>query len=167
MIRSAKQEADHSPEADTAVPQHRGQRNVADRADEAEQADDRTDDRPPDLRRQRMVDEEEMLPEAVGHPGGDGPGDQKPDHDVSNDRGPLHDEDVGDRRRCAIGAKSMPQAAFSRDRHVHGGVPFHGARPSPCRPGSEPLRSDAAGGRGETPRRSARSRLVRRRTRRP
>ena len=68
MIRSAKMNDDHAAEADAAVPQHRGERHVADRADEREHGDERSDERTPDLREQRVVDEEERLPERLRAP---------------------------------------------------------------------------------------------------
>src|SRR5690348_8443254 len=89
-------ERDHAAEADPAVPQHGSQRHVADRADEAEQRDDRADDRPPELGGQRVPGQEQVLPEAVRHPGGDGPGDQQAQDDVADHRRPFHDEDVAD-----------------------------------------------------------------------
>src|SRR5580692_1787263 len=51
---------------------------------------------PPQLRGQRVPGEEERAPEAVRHPGGDRAGDQQPDHQVPDDRGPFHDEHVAD-----------------------------------------------------------------------
>src|SRR5450755_246025 len=100
----------HAAEADPPIPQHPGQRHVADRADEAEQRDHRADHRPPQPGGQRVAGQEQVPPEAVGHPGADCPGDQESDDDVPDDGSPLHDEDVADRR--------VPLAADSRRRKL-------------------------------------------------
>src|ERR1700712_5119086 len=47
--------------------------------------------------RVRVVGQEQGLPERVGYPGGDRSGDQQADHQIPQDRGPLHHEHVGDR----------------------------------------------------------------------
>ncbi len=71
-------ERDDAAEADPAVPQHRRQRRVADRADEAEQGDDRADDWPPQLGRQRVAGQEQLLPEAAGDPAATAPAISRP-----------------------------------------------------------------------------------------
>src|SRR5215471_19651660 len=79
-----------------------------------------------------MAGQEQVLPEAVRHPGGDRPGDEQPDDDVAHDRGPLHHEDVADRGVTVPAEQPPPEAAagaVSRDAHVHGGVAFHGPGP--------------------------------------
>src|SRR5439155_3437730 len=131
-------EADDAAEADPTVPQHGGERDVADGADEAQHGDDRADQRPPDLRQQRVVDQEERLPEAVRYPGTDGTGEQQADHDVAQDRSPLHDEDVADRGEPRRRGQPPPQRALLAHAHVHGRVPFHG-------PGNAPLGLPAGG----------------------
>src|SRR6267142_4416313 len=52
-----------------SIPEHRGQGNISDRAHERDDRHKRTDDRSPQPGNQRVVDEEERLPEIGGHPG--------------------------------------------------------------------------------------------------
>src|SRR6202050_3459423 len=118
-------ERDDAAEADAAVPQHRGEGDVADRADEAQQADDRADQRPPQFRRQRVAGEEQVAPEAVRHPGGARAGDQQAERDVADDGGPLHHEDVRHRGEGLPRPEPVPQAALGLNGHVHRGVAFH------------------------------------------
>src|SRR5207302_5114644 len=99
-------EADPAAEADPAVPEHRGQRHVADRANEAEHRDDRSDQRAPELVEGRMVREEESLPEAVWHPGGERAGDQEPQAEVDVEAVDVHEEVVRDRRERTAGDES-------------------------------------------------------------
>ena len=70
--------------------------------------------------------EEQVLPERVGHPGADGPGDQQADDDVADDGGPLHHEDVADRGVALAGSASRRQKLpLGADAHVHRGVALH------------------------------------------
>src|ERR1700753_3209064 len=48
----------------------------------------------------RLVGKKEVLPKCLGHPRRDGAGDQQADYEVAQDRRPLHDEDVRDRRQA-------------------------------------------------------------------
>ena len=67
-----------------------------------------------------------VLPERVRHPGADGPGDQQPDHDVAEDRGPLHHEDVlTEVKPVPASTAAASKLALRLDAHVHGGVPLH------------------------------------------
>jgi hypothetical protein len=91
-----------------------------------EQTKLRTDDRSPDLRTERVVGEEQVLPEGLGHPGAHRAGDQQTDRDVPDHGSPLHDEDVADRRVTARGTQPGPDRAGVLDAHVHRGVAFHG-----------------------------------------
>src|SRR6266576_3956627 len=116
-------ERDDAAEADAPVPQHRRQRHVADRADEAEHRDHRADERPPQLGGQRLAGEEQVLPEAVGHPGAHRPGDQQADDHVADDGGPLHHEDLADRGVPVAAGQAPPEGPAGGDGHVHGGVP--------------------------------------------
>ena len=54
------------------------------------------------------------LPERVGHPGGDRARDQQADHQVPEDRGPLHDEHVGDRGEAVPGQQPPRERARRR-----------------------------------------------------
>ena len=128
MIRSAKMKRDDPAEADAAVPQHRRQGHVADRADEAEHRNHRADERAPHLGRQRVAGEEQVLPERGGHPRGHRARDEQADQDVADDGRPLHDEDVAHRGEAAAAEQAAPEAPAGRDAHVHGGVALHGTR---------------------------------------
>jgi hypothetical protein len=72
-----------------------------------------------------VVLEEKALPEVVGHPGGQGAGDEKAEDDVHPHGDPVHDEVLRDGRVARPGAKPPPEAAVPRDRHVHLGVALH------------------------------------------
>ena len=87
-------ERDHSTEADPPVPEDGRQRHVPDGTDEGQEGHQRTDERAPELRQEWVVDEEESLPEAVRHPGGERAGDEEPAGDVGKHRRPVHDEVV-------------------------------------------------------------------------
>ena len=60
-----KDKSDHAAEADASVPQHRRQRNVADRADEGDHRDQRADDWSPQRGENGMSGEEEGSPEVM------------------------------------------------------------------------------------------------------
>src|SRR3982074_4535 len=70
-IEQEKRSRAAAAEAEPAVPEHGGERDVADRADEGQDRHDRPDDRPPQRRDHRVVGEEERAPERLGHPGAD------------------------------------------------------------------------------------------------
>src|SRR6266498_2223269 len=55
------------------------------------------DQRTPQLRGERVVGEEQVLPERLGDPGACGAGDEQADGQVTQDRRPFHDEVVADR----------------------------------------------------------------------
>ncbi len=133
-----EQERDHPAEADPALPQHDGQRDVADRADERDDRHDGADQRAPDLGGQRVPGEEERLPERVGHPGGDRARDEQPDRQVPDDRRPLHHEHVAHRGETAAGQQPLAERAGAADGHVHRGVPLHRACERPGRPAGAP-----------------------------
>ncbi len=54
-----------------------------------------------------------VLPERVRHPRGDGAGDQQPDDEVAQDRGPLHDEHVRHRGEAVAENEPPPKASPS------------------------------------------------------
>ena len=56
----------------------------------------RAHDPTPQAREQRMVDQEERLPEIVRHPGRQRAGDQQTADDVEPHRGPVHHKVVAD-----------------------------------------------------------------------
>src|SRR5438445_11159165 len=58
-------EGKHAAEADAAIPEHRGERDVADRADEADDRDNGADDRSPELGEPVVVCEKERPPPRV------------------------------------------------------------------------------------------------------
>src|SRR5439155_18617029 len=72
----SEDEGEDAAEADAAVPEHRRQWNVANRADEAEDRDEGSDDRSPELRERRVRLKEDRLPPRLRHPGGQGASDQ-------------------------------------------------------------------------------------------
>src|SRR6185437_11658259 len=90
-------ECDHAAETDAAVPKHRGKRYVSDRANERNDRNQRADDRSPNLRNGRVIDQEERLPELVRNPGRQGTRDEKTADDVHPDRDPIHHEIMADR----------------------------------------------------------------------
>jgi len=92
---------DHPGEADPAGPQHRGERHVADRADEAEDRHHRSDDRVLDeLHARRRVGDEQAVEEAVGQLA-DEPGEQEADRDLLPQHRPVVAEVMRDvRPRC-------------------------------------------------------------------
>lgn len=107
------------------VPQHRGQRDVADRAHEGHDRHDGAHERTPQRRPDRVIHQKEALPELLGNPRRDGPRDQQAQDKVAQDRPPLHHEHVRDRGEAGRGKQPPPERAFSFDRHVHGGMAFH------------------------------------------
>ena len=119
-------ERDDAPETDAAVPQHGGQRYVADRAYKGKHRDDGSDDGTPDRGDDRMLHQEERLPEPFRHPGGQRARDEQAAGDVPPDGRPVHDEVVADRGEAPPREDSLQQRPFG-DRHVHLRVPFHGA----------------------------------------
>ena len=110
-----EQERDHAGERDPAGPQHGGEGDVADRADEAEHGDERADDHVLDRReRRRGVREEQVLEEAVAELG-DEPGEQEPDRDLLPEHLPVAAEVVGDvRPRAARGEALAPGQLLAR-----------------------------------------------------
>ena len=101
-------ERQHAAEADPAVPEDRGERDVPDRADEAQDGDQRTYEWPPELRERVVALEEQGTPEGVWHPGGQGARDQEAPDNVDPDRGPVHHEVVGGRREPLGRAQPLP-----------------------------------------------------------
>ena len=89
-----KDKRDHAAEADSPVPEHRGQRDVADRADKAEERDQGADQRSPDLGEHRMTGQKEPLPERCGHPGGERAGDQEAEANIGPHGRHVHPEVV-------------------------------------------------------------------------
>nr|GFD51925.1 hypothetical protein [Tanacetum cinerariifolium] len=61
-------ECDHAAEARSAIPEHRCQRHVTDRADERHHCDQRADERADDLGECRVVGCEDAGPEGLRHP---------------------------------------------------------------------------------------------------
>src|ERR1039458_10144638 len=105
-------EGDNPREADSAGPQDGGERDVADRAHEAEDGDDRPDDGVLDqLHARRGVREEERVEEAVWELA-DEPREQKPDRDLLPEHRPVVPEVLCDVRPGA-GARQAPA-----DRHM-------------------------------------------------
>src|ERR1700730_3809988 len=121
-------EGDHSPETDAAVPEHCGKRDVANRTYERNDGDEWTDQRPPERRQYRMLDEEEGLPELIRHPGGERAGNDKPADDIHPHRGPVHDEIMADGGEAFGGSDPAPDRSVFWHRHIHLGVPFHSTR---------------------------------------
>ncbi len=121
-----KDERDHATETDAAIPEHRGQRNIADRAYERDYRHQRPNDRAPQGREQRTFHDEERSPELGRDPGGKRTGDEQAAGDVKPDRNPVHHEIMADRGEAAFGGQSLPQCAFTHG-HIHFGMAFHPA----------------------------------------
>ena len=83
---------------------------------------------PQTLASARVPDEEQVAPEAVRHPSRHGSGNEQTGHDVADDSGPFHYEDVGHRGDALPRAEALPQAALTLDAHVHRRVTFHRPR---------------------------------------
>jgi hypothetical protein len=104
---------------------HPGQWHVADRAYEAQQGDDRADERAPDPGSQRVAGQEQVPPETAGYPGANCAGDQQPADYVSDDRRPFHHEDLAHRGVAAGAGQPLPESSAGTDAHFHGGVALH------------------------------------------
>ena len=107
MIRSAKMNASTPPKLMPPFHSTAASGTLPIEQTKLTHRDQRSDERPPDLRQRRVVLEEQPLPERVGHPGGERAGDQQAADDVAPDGGPVHHEVVavavnpsGERRRC-------------------------------------------------------------------
>src|SRR5712692_10323696 len=119
-------EADHATEADAAVPQHDRKRDVADGADEAEQRDDRRDDRIPEGAQPRLTGQEQSLPEAVRNPCGQRAGDEKPEKQILPQAVDIPIEVMADGGEGAWGKQAAEEWAVG-DGHVHLSMTFHPA----------------------------------------
>ena len=148
MIRSAKMNA--PPEAHAALPRDPGEGHVADRADEAEKADNRADQRTPDLGQRGVVDEEEVPPEAVRYPRCYCACDEKAEDDVADDCRPLHDEDVRYPTSPPAWNEADPTCCLPRRSSCPWRRGLPSTRPTPCRPGPWRHRGDADEGRAGT-----------------
>jgi hypothetical protein len=71
-----------------------------------------------------MVNEKEPLPELLGNPGAERPGDQQAKEDVDPDRRPVHHEVVAGGGEPLGRADPRPDGALG-DGHVHVGVALH------------------------------------------
>src|SRR5260370_27254480 len=103
---------------DPAVPEHRRQWNIPDRAYERDHRHQGPDDRSPELGNERVVDNEERLPEFRRHPGSERTGNEQAAGDVEPDRGPVHHEIMADRGKTLFGRYPLPKRAASADRHI-------------------------------------------------
>ena len=143
-------EGDHAAEADAAVPQHGGERDVADGAHEGQHRDDRADERAPDRRDDRVVDEEEATPRSViGTQAATAPAMSRPM--TMSRRTAAHSiTKTWDTEVNPAGERSLLQMLpVAVDAHVHGGVALHGPGEAAlglrARVSQQPLRAGTAG----------------------
>ena len=123
----AEDEGRHAPKARASLPEHRGQRHVAYRADEGEHRHHRPDEGARQHRRQRMAGQEQSGPDTGWDPGRHRAGDQQAHGQVHPQRHDVHDEEVRHRRQSLGREQALQQRSVLAHRHVHGGVALHAA----------------------------------------
>src|SRR5208283_2256073 len=119
-----EEETDDPAEADASVPENGGEGDVADRADEGEDGDERANERAPDAGEERVPREKEGLPEAGGDEGGEDAGDEEAKGDVGDEGVPVHPVVVAGGGDAAARGEFLEEGALVQA-HVHGGVALH------------------------------------------